>query len=156
VTRPDDRSGATLAEQAAFYRAAMLLGLIRGGEVIGWADEVIARDAGAPAALAEIATTPAGDLTRLRQLLHEAGGATESSEVVRGLIGLIQRDLVSGRRALGDTMTVLKQLRAFVKVDRDLNEQLKTLGVDVFIAPPDSPARTAAEQRVRDWLQQHA
>jgi len=144
------------ADEAALYRAALLLGLVRGDEVIRWADEVIGRDAGAPVAFAEIATTPADDLTRLRECLYEAGGGKESGEVVRRLIGLVQRDLASGRRTLPDTMTVLKQLRAFVTVDRTLNEQLKTLGLDVAVAPPGSPERAAAEQRVRDWLQQYA
>jgi hypothetical protein len=55
-------------------------------------------------------------------------------------------------------MTVLKQMRAFVALDRDrdLNEQLKVLGVAIAVTVPDSPERAAAEERVRDWLQQHA
>jgi hypothetical protein len=142
-------------EEAAFYRAALLLGLIRGEEVIRWADEVIASDESAPPAFADIATTPPDDLTALRRRLFDAGGGVESQAVVRKVIGLIHRDLSSGRRGLQDTMTVLKQLRAFVAVDRALNEHLKTLGVDMFVAAPGSQARTAAEQRVRDWLKQH-
>ena len=146
----------TYAAQASVHRAALLLGLVRGDEVIRWADEVIRSGADAPAAFVEIATTPPDDLTLLRERLYEAGGHRESSEVVRRLIGLVHRDLASGRRSLADTMTVLKQLRAFVKVEPDLNEQLKTLGVDVFMAAPGSPARAEAERRVRDWLQQYA
>jgi hypothetical protein len=91
----------------------------------------------------------------MRQRLYEVGGEKESSEVIRRVIGLAHRDLASERRSFADTMTVLKQLRAFVKVESGLNEQLKTLGVDVAMAPPGSPARAAAEQRVRDWLRQH-
>ena len=52
-------------------------------------------------------------------------------------------------------MTVLKQLRAFVAVNREFNEQLKTLGVDMVMSPPDTPERAAAEARVRAWLAQH-
>jgi post-segregation antitoxin (ccd killing protein) len=143
------------AEDAAFYRAAVLLGLIRGDEVIRWADGVLAEDS-PPALFVEIATTPPDDLTLLRQRLFDAGGERESVEIVRRLIGLVHGDLASGRRSFADTMTVIKQLRAFVTVDRDLNERLKTLGVDVFMAAPGTPARAEAEQRVRDWLRQHA
>jgi hypothetical protein len=142
-------------EQATFFRAALLLGLIRGDSVIAWADGVLAGDSGAPPAFAEIATTPADDLTLLRQRLLVVGSERESEAVVGALAGLVYRDLASGRRTIGDTMTVLKQLRAFIKVAPALNERLKTLGVDVAIAPPGSPERADAEGRVRAWLALH-
>jgi post-segregation antitoxin (ccd killing protein) len=140
------------AEDAAFYRAALLLGLLRGHAVIGWADQILGSEATPPAGFVDIATTPPDDLTLLRERLFAVAMPKESAAVVGRLIGLIQEDLVSGRRSFQDTMTVLKQLRAFVTVDRDLNEQVKALGVDVAIAPIGSPERAAAEQRVRDWL----
>ena len=52
-------------------------------------------------------------------------------------------------------MTVLKQLRAFVRVGPALNERLKTLGVGVAMAVPGSREREQAERRVRDWLRRH-
>ena len=143
-------------EQAAFYRAALLLGLIRGERVVAWADAVIGGDPSPPAAFVDIATCPPDDLTELRQRLLQLCPARESEAVARALAGVVHRDLSSGRRSLGDTMTVLKQLRAFVAVSRELNEQLKTLGVDVAISPPDTPARAEAEARVRAWLARHA
>ena len=141
-------------DRAAFYRAALLVGLVRGEEVIAWADEVIAADAPAPAAFIDIATTAPSDLTVLRHRLLMATDEHESPAVVGSLLGVVNRDLASGRRTLPDTMTVLKQLRAFIRVDRALNEQLKTLGVDVALAAPGSPQRADAEQRVRGWLHQ--
>ena len=72
----------------------------------------------------------------MRRRLYDAGGREESDEVVRRLFGLVQKDLASGRRTFTDTMTVLKQIRA-------------------FITPPGRSARDAAEQRVRDWLRQY-
>jgi len=144
------------AEQASFYRAALLLGLIRGDRAIAWADEVLAGDSSAPAAFAELATTEPDDLTAMRERLFEIGGGKESATVVLRLLGLVQTDLASGRRSFADTMTILKQLRAFVAVGPDLNEQVKSLGVGVAIAKPDSPERAAAEQCVRDWLLQYA
>ena len=143
------------SEQATFFRAALLLGLIRGERVIAWADGVLAGDSDVPHAFAEIATTPADDLTLLRQRLLLVGSERESEAVVRALAGLIHRDLASGRRTIGDTMTVLKQLRAFIKVTPALNERLKTLGVDVAITVPGSPERANAEGRVRAWLAGH-
>ena len=136
-------------DQAAFYRAALLLGLVRGDVVLQWADDLIARDASPSATLVEIATTPPDDLTVMRQRLLALCDGKESAEVRRALLGLVHRDLVSGRRGFQDTMTVLKQMRGFLKVDAALNEQLKTLGVDVVMAAP------GAEQRVRAWLRQH-
>ncbi|HET9830720.1 MAG TPA: hypothetical protein VFP91_03400 [Vicinamibacterales bacterium] len=143
------------AEQATFFRAALLLGLIRGERVVAWADAVLATEDCPHAAFAEIATTPADDLTVLRQRLLLVGREKESETVVRALAGLVHRDLASGRRTLGDTMTVLKQFRAFVAVGPVLNEQIKTLGVDVAMAAPDTPQRGDAEGRVRAWLAGH-
>jgi hypothetical protein len=142
-------------EQATFYRAALLLGLIRGDRVIAWADGMLASDPEVPPPFAEIATTPSDDLTLLRQRLLLVGSEAESEAVVRALTGLVHRDLASGRRSMGDTMTVLKQLRAFIKVTPTLNDRLKTLGVDVAMTAPGSPERTAAEARVRGWLVEH-
>lgn len=144
------------ADQAAFYRAALLLGLVRGEPVVAWADTVIASDPQAPPAFAELATTDVNDLTLLRERLWILAGEQESAVVIRPLIGLVHRDLESGRRSLPDTMTVLKQLRAFIRVDATLNEQVKTLGLDIAIAAPGSQQRADAEQRVRDWLAQYA
>ena len=142
-------------ERATFYRAALLLGLIRGDSVIAWADGTLASDPEVPPALVEISTTPAEDLTLLRQRLLLVGFERESDAVVRALAGLVHRDLASGRRTMGDTMTVLKQLRAFIKVTPALNDRLKTLGVDVAITAPGSPERAHAEARVRAWLAKH-
>lgn len=142
-------------EQATFYRAALLLGLIRGDRVIAWADGMLAADPEVPPPFAEIATTPADDLTLLRQRLLLVGSDRESEAVVRALTGLVHRDLASGRRSMGDTMTVLKQLRAFIKVTPTLNDRLKTLGVDVAMTAPGSSERLAAEARVRGWLVEH-
>jgi len=143
------------SEQATFFRAALLLGLIRGERVIAWADAVLAGDSDVLSAFAEIATTPSDDLTLLRQRLLLVGSERESDAVVGALAGLIHRDLASGRRTIGDTVTVLKQLRAFIKVTPALNDCLKTLGVDVAITVPGSPERAAAEGRVRTWLAGH-
>jgi hypothetical protein len=143
------------AEQATFFRAALLLGLMRGERVVAWADAVLATEDCPHAAFAEIATTPVDDLTMLRERLLVVGREKESEGVVRALAGLVHRDLASSRRTLGDTMTVLKQLRAFVAVGSALNEQIKTLGVDVAMAPPNTPERASAEERVRAWLALH-
>ena len=147
--------GADYAEQATFYRAALLLGLIRGECAVAWVDAVIAAEPSPPEAFAEIATCAPGDLTRMRQLLLLIGREKESDAVVRALVAVVGRDLTVGRRTIGDTMTVLKQLRAFVAVSPAVNEQLKTLGVDVAMSPPATPARAQAEDSVRTWLAEY-
>jgi len=143
------------ADQATFFRAALLLGLIRGERVVAWADAVISNDTAASAAFIDISTCPPDDLTELRQRLLLIGPEKETDTLVRALAGLVHRDLASGRRTIGDTMTVLKQLRAFVGVSAALNDQLKTLGVDVAMSQPDTRERAEAYDRVRAWLARH-
>jgi hypothetical protein len=142
-------------EHATFYRAALLLGVLRGERVIAWADAALGGDPSAPAAFSDIASTPAADLTLLRQNLLLLASEKESPAVVGALVDLIHRDLASGRRSFGDTMTVLKQLRAFVAVGASMNDALKTLGVDVAMNAPGTRQRADAEERVRAWLRQH-
>ena len=139
----------SLRDEAAFYRAALLLGLVRGEDVVRWADEVLGREADAPSPLVELSTIEPDSITALRQQLFELSGEGETNEVVGRVLGLVQRDLASGRRSFDDTRTVLKQLRAFLKLNRDLNEQLKEFGVDLGLW------REGAEQRVRDWLRRY-
>jgi hypothetical protein len=143
------------ADQATFFRAALLLGLIRGERVVAWADAAISHDPSAPAAFIDISTCPPDDLTELRQRLLLIGREKETDAVAHALAGLAHRDLASGRRTIGDTMTVLKQLRAFVGVSAGLNDQLKTLGVDVAMSQPDTRERAEAYDRVRAWLARH-
>ena len=139
-------------ERAAFYRAALLLGLVRGEAVVAWADDVLAERPDPPAPFVDLASTVPGDLTALRERLLELSGEGASEAVVAGVIDLVRRDLASGRRSFADTMTVLKQLRAFTRLDASLNEEVKSLGVAVGLAPPGSQARADAERRVREWL----
>ncbi len=143
------------AEEATFYRAALLLGLIRGPQVVAWADALLAADASPPGALVEVSSTPPDDLTQLRYHLWSIGGDTESSAAVRALVGLVHRDLAGGRRSFDDTMRVSKQLRTSVAVGATLNEHLKTLGVDVAVSAPGSMERREAEARVRAWLAEY-
>jgi hypothetical protein len=138
------------ATEARVHRGALLLGLVRGDEIIAWADSAIGADPLAPPALAEISTTPPDDITAIRRQLYDIGGEGNSPPVVQRILGLVHRDLASGRRGFADTMTVLKQVRAFFTLDRDLNEHIKALGVDVALG------RDGAEARVRAWLQSFA
>jgi hypothetical protein len=119
-------------------------------------DDVLGGESDAAGAFVEIATTSPEDLTLLRQRLLALCGEKESAEVVAALLGLVHRDLASSRRSFRDTMTVLKQLRAFVTLDASLNDGLKTLGVDVALAAPGSADYMEATQRVRDFLKSYA
>jgi hypothetical protein len=140
-------------EQAAFYRAALLLGLIRGDVVVGWADAALGHD-NAPAAFIEISTTDPGDITTLRHALLQLGDEKESDEVVRGLLALVHSDLTSGKRSYNDTKLVLRQMRSFLKLPPAIDDQIKTFMVESYAAKPEDAA--TVEIRVRAWLASHA
>lgn len=67
------------AAQAMFYRAALLLGLIRGEQVVAWADAVLTGDPAPPAAFVDLATCPPDDLTLMRQRLLSLAPARPTS-----------------------------------------------------------------------------
>ena len=91
----------SLLEQATFYRAALLLGLVQGDEVVRWADTEIARPENPAAALCDVALTAVGDaadLTKLRAALRPIADARESPAVVTRLLDVVTDDFATGRR----------------------------------------------------------
>jgi hypothetical protein len=140
-------------EQAGFYRAALLLGLVPGKLVVRWADAILAR-ADAPPAFVEIATTAAEDLSALREALLAACDEKPSAPVVRAILDLVGRDLKSGRRSVADTMTVLGQLRRFLAIGTAVNEEIKTLELR-FIRAKERAEMPDFERQVGDWLAQY-
>ena len=140
-------------EEATFYRAALLLGLIRGDAVVRWSDTVLAGDPNAPAAFVEIASTPAGDLSAMRHALYPLCDDRESALVIRRILGLVSQDLAEERRSFDDSVSVLSQIRRFLKLDSATDEGLKTLLVEVWRARHGLGGDwDAAEARVREWL----
>src|SRR5687768_18490653 len=105
--RPPGMTDVSTADRAAFYRAALLLGLVPGERVVRWADDVIAHRESPKAAFIDISTIPPGDVTSMRHALFRLGGEPESQAVLRAVLGLISHHLAIGRRSVADTMTVL-------------------------------------------------
>ena len=144
-------------EEATFYRAALLLGLIRGAAVVRWSDAVLAADPDAPAAFVEIAATPADDLSAMRHALYPLCDERESTAVIRRIIGLVSQDLAEGCRGFDDSVRVLTQIRRFLKLDAATDDGLKALLVDVWRARHGLGGdRAATEARVREWLAENA
>jgi hypothetical protein len=140
------------AEQAGFYRAALLLGLVRGDVVVQWADDVIAGASHVPAAFIEIASTRPDDVTALRLALLGVCDERESPAVVRAVLAEVGRDLSSGRRGFADTMTVLKQVRQLLRVEPAVNDQLKAFAVELAHVQDDAE-RVRCEQHIGAWLE---
>jgi hypothetical protein len=144
-------------EEATFYRAALLLGLIRGDAVVRWSDAILAGDPDAPAAFVEIASTPAEDLSAMRHALYPLCDGRESAVVIRRIIGLVSQDLADARRSFEDSVRVLSQIRRFLKLDATTDDELKTLLVDVWRARHGLGGDwDAAQTRVREWLAENA
>jgi hypothetical protein len=146
------------AEQAAFFRAALLLGLVRGEAVVEWSDRVLTDDANAPAAFVDIASTPTGDLTALRHALYPLCEGHESTAVVQRLLALVADDFDRGRRSFDDTVTVLSQVRRFLQLDSATDDGLKALLVEVWRARHrlGGAEPAAAESSLRAWLADQA
>ena len=143
-------------DEATFYRAALLLGLVRGEAVVAWSDAVLAGDPNAPHAFVEVASTPPADLSAMRHALYPLCDDRESPVVIGRMFALVGRDLDSARRSFGDTMTVLLQMRKFLKLDPATDEAVKTLTVQVWQAKHHLGCdAAAAEQQVRDFLRRH-
>src|SRR5262245_18581331 len=72
-------SNARYEDDATFYRSALLLGLVKGADVVAWSDSVIARDRDVPPPFVEIAATDPDDLTALREAIYPLCDAREAA-----------------------------------------------------------------------------
>ena len=147
---------ASVREQATFYRAALLLGLVQGDEVVRWADTEIAQAEQAPAALCDVALTPTGDardLTRLRAALRPIADEHESPAVVTRLLSVVTADFTSGRRNAKDTITLLGQMRDHVAMSDELREALHPFGIQNMLASVGAKGSIEdVEARLKEWL----
>ncbi len=109
--------------EAAFHRAALLLGLEAGPATIAWAEAALAAVDHPPAGLIEVAMTPAADLSALRHALAPIE-EVEPEGLTHALVDRAARDLNVGRRSLADTFTVLAQLRRGLTLAPDLEFRL--------------------------------
>jgi hypothetical protein len=112
------------ARRATYYRTALLLGMVRGDEVVRWAEDAIAAEAIPHRALLEIVSTPPGDLSALRHALWPMVVDPEPVAVVEALLGRLDADLASGARSAGDSIAIVRQLRSMLRLPRDLYDEL--------------------------------
>jgi len=149
-----DPLNATVQEQAALYRAALLLGLLPGDAVVKWADALIERSCGTvPRPLVDIATTAPDDLTTLRYALFRVCGEQLPENVIRAILGLVGRDLTSGRRTARDTVTVLGQMRSFLRLETAMVDELRSIELRFAVAARNGDT-TLIERQIHDWLAQ--
>jgi hypothetical protein len=139
-----------IADQAAFYRAALYLGLMRGETVIAWADDLLTRSTAPQSALIELAMTPAGDLTALRHALLPLSGEALSPTVVDAILGLIAEQWQSGHRSFADTIRVLAQLRHTRLLEAELAEELRRFEFRFHASPTNITPEL--ELSLRQWL----
>lgn len=144
-------------QQAAFHRAALLLGLTTGKHVLEWADAVIMSDSDAPGGFVQLSLVPADDLSELRHELFPLAARVESPLIIPALFDRVRGDLEVGKRNVKDSLTVLEQARSLMKVPAPLSDEL----VALFNAHMLATAHVTGdifeiEGRVRVWLEQFA
>lgn len=119
--------------EATYYRTALLLGLIKGEDVHGWAEAIIQRDPTPPQELLELVLTAPTDLSALRHGLWPLVVEPEPPEVLAAIFGLLRSDLTSGRHTVEETVMILRQMRSMLRLPAptysDLNEALVSHGL---------------------------
>jgi hypothetical protein len=142
-------------EQATFYRAALLLGLVPCEDVVRWAEEIVAREKSVPHELLEVLLVAPGDLTALRFALQPLADEKESPAVVRAIFRVVLQDLESGKRNVRDTVTILSQIRRNLAVAASVPDEIDTLEDDFMLASAGvTDDASGVERRIREWLAQ--
>jgi gamma-glutamylcyclotransferase (GGCT)/AIG2-like uncharacterized protein YtfP len=144
-----------VSDRAAFYRAALWLGLVPGAEIVAWADELLTSAPDTPSAIVNLAAVPEHDVTGLRLALLRLGPEGPPWPVVQAVLGLAARQLTEGRRSFDDTCTVLQQARQWLPVPADVADELKQFELARLLDPQDDRMRDL-EPKVRTWLGRYA
>ncbi len=143
----------SIRRQATFHRAALLLGLERGDDVVAWAEGLVAGDAPVPPDLVEVAMTGPDDLSALRHALYPMCDDPEPPDLARELLAVAARDLHTGRRNERDTITLIGQLRRFLPTPADIDDAIKHLQAEYMLATAGVRGDVAEVcGRVRTWL----
>jgi len=126
----------------------LLLGLVHGGAVHDWAQRVIECDDNPPAAFFEVITINPTDLSALRNALWPLVIEPDPRAVLESLFARLNVDLAAGRRLVGDTITILRQMRSMLRLPSDLYEGLNAAII--------AQARGGQDDAVVRWLGQFA
>ncbi|NLD98646.1 MAG: hypothetical protein GX640_02125 [Fibrobacter sp.] len=141
------------SETASFYRTALLLGLLPGKKVIEWAEGVIASDSDIPQPFYDLVMIPSWDITSLRYALLEICSEAVSSEVLNAILSLVYNDFNTKKRSFNDTMTVLHQIRQFIKTESSLSEKLIAFECEYEEAKHNGTI-DLFQMKINDWLGQ--
>jgi hypothetical protein len=137
--------------KASFFRTALLLGLLPGSCAVEWADSVIAGTTSVPHAFLDLATTRPDDITALRYALLEIGTEEVAEDVLRAILGLVLRDIESGKRSMHDSVMVLSQFRRFTKLSSAVAEQI--LEFEMYHSEAvHAGTRAETEEKILAWL----
>ncbi len=143
------------SQQATFNRAALLLGLTSGEEVVAWADSIIASDVHAPGDLLTLSMVEPGDLSELRHALWPLTNGGESLAIIRALFDILRRHLQSGTRSAADTLRVLSQASALLAMPEIYAREIATLRADHMLAVARVTGHTSdVETHTKQWLTQ--
>jgi hypothetical protein len=118
---------------ATYYRTGLLLGLLPGEEVHRWAERIIEKEPIPPPGLLDLVSVSSTDLSALRDALWSLAVEPEPEAVLQAVFALLHADLTTGRRAVEDTVTVLRQMRSMLRLPAplysDLNQALVSHGL---------------------------
>jgi len=114
-----------------------------------WAEQVINDEPEPLPAFIEIASMPLADLSGLRHALWPLVVEPDPPAVLEAILGILAADLTLGHRTLGDTVTILRQMRSMVRMPPGLYAGLNAALVVQAGANTEGPA-------IAGWLRQFA
>ncbi len=140
---------------ATYYRAALLLGIASGTDVIRWADGIIERDPEPPAAIYDVSLAPAADLNTLRDTLKPLALEPEPLAVVQALLDRIWRDVFANRRDVDEAVALIYRASHCLAIPDPLRWEMVSLEED-YARVTDGIAGElpTIEAQVRAWLAQ--
>ena len=141
-----------LAYEAAYLRAALLLGLEREADVIEWAEQALAHDSARSTAFADLVLAPA-ELSALREALWPLARDVDASRT----LGAVMAGLaLAGAQGRLDAPTLLRSLtlaRHEFRISGEILEGIRAFDARAMLAHNGVPGATAPTlAELVDWL----
>ena len=151
-------SSTDLRAAAAFYRAGVASGIVRGADAVGWADRVIASAPAPPTELFDVSLAPPSSVTALVDALRPLAGPDALGEATaRALLDVLRRQLAAGEVTPEAAIAIAYHMTRGLEFGSELWREAMMLE-EYFALAKDGVVGDTADmsEQVRAWLGQFA
>jgi len=142
-----------IPKQAAFYRQALICGIITADQTVAWADWLIDVGGDLPSAIYDLSLAGSRGVSRMVDLLTSLAQGENALNVVPALLDVLRQRYLAGALELPAVIEVIRRIKDSVPPNVDLRWELVALEEDYsLVADGIAGDLPTIHQIVRDVL----